>query len=243
MSIVNESACPNSTIDGDTTTFWIDLFTRDVIASLGIIGNILISVVLAQKRMRSTFNKLRVALAISDTVMLVTCIAAPGLKYFGADILGAAYPFLLWPLRNFAMTTSVFLTVSIALERLLAINDPLNYDSNRRHGCTKYVSSAAVVAALLSIHLFFEVEPTPCDNGLPGLFLGSVKTTEVFDDVIFTIYNTVLLKLLITGLIPIVMLISLYATIYFKGASRYDIHKIFIFFDPPCPHLDLIYTV
>ena len=215
MSNVSKSACTNSTSDGGPSTFWIDLFTRDIITCLGIIGNILILVVLVQKCMRNTFNKLQVSLALSDTIMLITCLAAPVLKNFGAGILGEAYTFLLWPLRNFAMTTSVFLTVSIALERLLAVSDPLNYASNRRYGCRKYVSSAAIIAALLSIHLFFEIEPTLC-NGMPGLFLGSVQTTAVSGGLIFTIYNTVILKLLVTGLIPILMLISLYAAIYFK---------------------------
>ena len=216
--MTNVSECSNSTSNGDdfpSTKFWINVFTRDVIALLGIIGNIMILVILRQKQICNTFNKLRMALALSDTVMLITCLAASILQS-SKDVLGKMYPFLLWPMRNIAMTTSAFITVSIALERHNAINDPLKYKSNKRHEPLKYVSSAMMASVLLNIHLFFELVNAPCNDGLPGLYFGSVNTSPLFEDEKFTIYNTIIIKLLITGLIPILLLIVLYGKIYFK---------------------------
>ena len=78
MANVDECSDSSSNGAGDgfpSTKFWIGLFTRDVIALLGIIGNIMILVILRQKDIRNTFNKLRVSLALSDTIMLITCLA------------------------------------------------------------------------------------------------------------------------------------------------------------------------
>ena len=218
LIMANVSECSNSTSNGDgfpSTKFWIGLFTRDVTALLGIIGNIMILVILRQKQICNTFNKLRMALALSDTIMLITCLTASILQS-SKDVLGIMYPVLLWPMRNIAMTTSAFITVSIALERHKAINDPLKYRSNKRHEAQKYVYSALVASVLLNIHLFFELENAPCNDGLPGLYFGSVNTSQLFEDEKFTIYNTIIVKLLITGLIPILLLIVLYAKIYCK---------------------------
>ena len=107
--MTNVSECSNSTSNGDdfpSTKFWINVFTRDVIALLGIIGNIMILVILRQKQICNTFNKLRMALALSDTVMLITCLAASILQS-SKDVLGKMYPFLLWPMRNISIYYSV----------------------------------------------------------------------------------------------------------------------------------------
>ena len=45
---------------------WIDFLTRDVIAILGIFGNVIIIIVRLQMRLRNTFNRLLVALAFFD---------------------------------------------------------------------------------------------------------------------------------------------------------------------------------
>ena len=209
------SKCNNS-ID------WVDLFLRDIVAGLGIIANILIVVILLQRHLRTTFNKLRVALAVSDATMLTTCLAASLLRS-SRDILGTMYIYILWPLRNFALTTSIFMTVAIALERFLAINDPHSYRRNKRYRTTKYVSFATIAAVLLNMGKFFELDQTECDHprALQGLFFGVVKAWKsMAENKMYGMYNTVLLKILITGLIPIALLIGLYLKIYFKVRSH-----------------------
>ena len=52
MANSSESNCTNpdgEVLDIRHPTFWIDLFTRDLVAGFGIIGNILIILVLAQE--------------------------------------------------------------------------------------------------------------------------------------------------------------------------------------------------
>ena len=101
MSNLSGSEYNNSSVDEDhlqhqTFWFWIDLFTRDFVTGLGIVGNILISVILAQRHMCNTFNKLLVSLAVTDTVMLISCMVPSALRSSN-DILGALYPHFLWP--------------------------------------------------------------------------------------------------------------------------------------------------
>ena len=218
MANLNGSACNNSAggheEDLQHLTFWIDLFTRDIVAGLGIIGNILISVILVQKHMRNTFNKLLVALAISDTVKLITCFLASALRS-SKDVLGAMYPLFLWPVRQISTSMSMFMTVIIAWERLMAVRDPYSYKSNRRYCATKYVASVTVAALILNMGKFFEIEATQC-RWSPGLFFGSVKLAALLENKIYGMYNTVILKLLITGVIPIVLLICFYTNIYLR---------------------------
>ena len=217
MAHLNRSECKNATEDGEDLqhqTFWIDLFTRDNMAGLGIIGNILILVILVQKHMRNTFNKLLVALALSDTVMLITCIVASALRS-SKDVLGAIYPLFLWPMRHISITISMFLTVTIAWERLIAVSDPYSYKSNQQYRATKYVASVTIAALILNVGKFFEIEATHC-RWAPGLFFGSVKPAALLKNRTYGIYNTVILKLLITGIIPIVLLICMYTKIFLK---------------------------
>ena len=202
----------------DNSIDWVDLFVRDVIACLGVIANILIVVVLSQRHLHTTFNKLRVALAVSDATMLITCLAASVLRSL-RDILGTMYIYILWPLRNFALTTSIFMTVAIALERFLAINDPHSYRRNKRYRTTKYLSFVIIAAVLLNMGKFFELDQTECDHprALQGLFFGVVMAWKsLAENKMYAFYNTVILKILITGLIPVALLIGLYLKIYFE---------------------------
>lgn len=50
---------------------WIPL-VKDVVSVLGIVGNIILSIVRMQSHLRNGFNKLLVALAIFDTLTLAT---------------------------------------------------------------------------------------------------------------------------------------------------------------------------
>ena len=62
---------------------WVDLFTRDVIAILGILGNIVLIKIRMQKHLRNTFNKLLIALAIFDISTLTTIMQEMTKARFG----------------------------------------------------------------------------------------------------------------------------------------------------------------
>ena len=213
------SQCKNFTEDGgysyQLTSWWSDTFIQDVVTSIGIIGNILICVILMQKKTRrNTFNQLRVALALFDIVMLITMFLSFVLLRSAKDILQTVHPVLLWPLMSFSSTISVFMTVAIAWERYGAINNPYTYKSYQEYCAMKYVSSLSVAAFILNFGKFFELQPTQCVER-PG-FTGVLKPGPIFETHIYAIYNMVILRILIGGIIPLTLLTCLYIKIFLK---------------------------
>ena len=211
------SKCENYTQDGDysqITSLWIVTFIQDVIAGIGIIGNISICAILMQKSVRNTFNQLRVALALFDIIMLIAMFTTNVLFRSFVDILQAVYPVFLWPLKSFSMTISVFMTVAIAWERYGAINDPYTYKSYQEYRSMKYVSSLTVIALILNSGKFLELQPPQCIER-PG-FTGVFELAPTFKNRIYALYNVVFLRILITGIIPMTLLLYLYTKIFFK---------------------------
>ena len=211
---MTEANCSEAKINEDLWgTYWIAFFTRDVVIVLGIMGNILISTILVQKHMRRTFNKLLVALAFSDTITLISCLASSVMRPY-TNIFQTLTMYLLVPMRFITQATSLNLTVTIAYERFLAINNPHHYRKNKKYRTTKYVSFALISSVLLHLGTFFELEPTEC-SGLHGLYYGLLKPSEMFSSKIYNIWNLVY-KVFITGLLPIASLIYLYFKIFQK---------------------------
>ena len=193
---------------------WIDFFTN-LFAALGILGNIFILRVLLQRHMQSTFNKLRGALAVFDTLHLVPSLLCSILKS-SEDVYGIAFPYILWPMRNFAYTASTFLTVAIAVERYVAIRDPQRYRMNKQYRTRKYVSSVTVAALLLNVAKFFELKKADPNSPSGGLVMNGVKYTCVSENLVYRIYNTVIFSVLTRGVIPITVLMLIYGKIYIK---------------------------
>ena len=117
-------------------------------------------------------------------------------------------------MRFITQATSLNLTVTIAYERFLAINNPHSYRKNKKYRTTKYVSFVSITSVLLHLGTFFELEPTEC-SGLHGLYYGLLKPSIIFSSKIYNIWNLVY-KVLITGLLPITSLIYLYFKIFQK---------------------------
>ena len=125
---------------------------------IGIIGNILALRVLLQRNMKNTFNKLRGALAVFDALFLLNIIAHFTMEFTFTFYIGIVYIYLWWPMGNFAHTASIFMTMAIAIERFVAINDPHSYRKNYPYRTTKYVSAVSISAFTLNIIQFFTFE-------------------------------------------------------------------------------------
>ena len=212
------SDCENSTKDEGLTkpeSLWVNAYIQDVVTGIGLIGNILICVVLMKKSVRSTFNQLRVALALFDIIMLITMFLTNDLFRSSKDILQLVYPVFLWPLKSFAMTISVFMTVAMAWERYGAVHYPYTYKSYEECRAMKYVMSLTVAALLLNAGKYFELKPTECieQAGFRGIFkLGPILRNRIYA----LYYNLIFFKIVIAGIIPITLLIYLYAKIFLR---------------------------
>ena len=111
-----------------------------VLATLGVCANILAICVFSNKTFKSNFNNLLIALAVFDLLFLVVCITESIRRSFedrkahSSSFSGLAtqihhhlFPYFLYPLHNILLTCSIFMTISISIERYLAIFHPLVY--------------------------------------------------------------------------------------------------------------------
>ena len=106
----------------------------------GIIANILAICVFSKKSFKSNFNNLLISLAVCDLLFLVISISESVRRTFqdqeaSNSTLGGQLtqihhlllPQFLYPLHNILLSISIFMTVSISIERYLAIFHPLVY--------------------------------------------------------------------------------------------------------------------
>ena len=111
-----------------------------VLAVFGIIANILAICIFSKKSFKSNFNNLLIALAVCDLLFLVLSIAESTRSTFqehtsnSSSVAGQVtflhhllFPYFLYPLHNILLSASIFMTVSISIERYLAIFHPLVY--------------------------------------------------------------------------------------------------------------------
>ena len=165
--------------------------------------------------MRSTFNKLRAALAVFDLLLLGNNVLGQAILSQDKVTLGKVFSYFWWPIRNFVQTASMFMTVAIAIERLIAVKYPHKYKRNQRHRATKYVLSVTITAMVFNLVKFNEWQPDASGKDNWSKNWGYTPTS-MFKDPGYIIYDNVIFKLLIAGLIPITMLIFTYAKIYVK---------------------------
>merc|ERR1712080_309202 len=117
------------------------------IAIIGVVANSLAIAVFCRRSFRSNFNDLLIALAVFDLIFLVTMITESIRNNFEprfgspntvsgilTQIHHHLFPHLIFPLMNILLTCSVYMTVSISVERYLAIFYPLIYKARQGSG-------------------------------------------------------------------------------------------------------------
>ena len=101
------------------------MMSQTLIGSLGFIGNILAIIVLTSSEVRNSFNLMLACLATFDNIFILISILDYGLVRnnlwpfeFGSNAYTVLFPKFLYPMNSIILTSSIFLTVSIAYERL-----------------------------------------------------------------------------------------------------------------------------
>lgn len=109
--------------------FWMEGVGQTSIAITGILCNIFLVVILFDKDMRNSFNFMLIALSVCDSWYLLGSILESFRKSFNLMSKAHTYlfPHFLFPGQMIAMTSSVYLTMAISVERFAAVHYPLNY--------------------------------------------------------------------------------------------------------------------
>lgn len=150
-----------------------------IIGVMGVVGNSMSLAILCRREMRSSINLYLSALSVYDSLLIVTailCFACPAIHVYCKFIINVnvlqgyktVYPYMikyLYPMALIAQTGSIWITVSVTIERYIAVCHPLK----ARSMCT--MSRAKTVITVVSILSLAYNMPRFWETG----------TTEVFE--------------------------------------------------------------
>jgi hypothetical protein len=151
--------------------WWSEGVFQIAINSFGLIGNSISLQVLLQKDQKSLFNMSLIVLTIFDFIFNVTdilesvrkihydrssCSEQPFIQILHYYL----WPYFLYPLRNIAMTSSIYMIVVLATERYIAVSNPIiSYIAKGKMKWKSMLGYTSVMVALViacMLPLFFE---------------------------------------------------------------------------------------
>lgn len=143
--------------DASLVEFVIYGVFMNTIGLFGIVVNIISMIILSRPQMKSSINYLLIGLAKCDTVLIVTSIllfSFPSI-YKYTDYMESyfqIFPFLLiylFPIAMIAQTISVYLTLTVTLERFIAVCLPLRARSLCTYGRARIYVIIIVIFSIL----------------------------------------------------------------------------------------------
>jgi hypothetical protein len=151
----------------DRFEFWSNGVLLNLVGVLGILGNILSMIILSRPQMRSSINYLLIGLARCDTVLILTSILIFGvpaifphtgfLRFYYLRLLPEMSRFT-YPIAMSAQTASVYLTLTVTLERYVAVCHPLRARALCTYGRARiYVVVIIIFSICYNVPRFFEV--------------------------------------------------------------------------------------
>lgn len=148
----------------------------NLIGVLGIVGNIISMIILSRPQMRSSINCLLIGLARIDTTLIITSIllfGLPGIYPYTKTMFTYYYHVLprlvpiVYPLAMMLQTASAYLTLTVSLERFVAVCHPLRARSLCTCGRARiYVIAIMVFSFIYNLPRFWEAVVVP--ESYPG---------------------------------------------------------------------------
>lgn len=208
----------------DLYRFIVNGVFLNLVGILGIVGNIISMIILSRPQMRSSINYLLIGLARVDTLLIITSILLFGLPgiypYTGYMFVYYynVYPHiipLVYPLATTMQTASVYMTLTVSLERFVAVCHPLRARSLCTYGRARmYVIGILVISVLYNLPRLWEgyVKEEFCEN--MNITIYCARPTKLRNDPLFIAIYIQWCYLIFQCLIPFVSLAVLNAAIY-----------------------------
>lgn len=196
----------------------------NVVGVLGILGNIISMVILSRPQMRSSINYLLIGLARIDTVLIVTSIllfGLPGIHPYTGMLFTYFYnvyprimPFV-YPLATIVQTASVYLTLTVSLERFVAVCHPFRARSLCTYGRARmYVIGIVLFSALYNMPRFWEGTVRGEFHEELNMTIYCARPTELRENPLYISIYVQWCYLVFLYLIPFTSLAVLNAAIY-----------------------------
>ncbi|XP_018579105.2 FMRFamide receptor-like [Anoplophora glabripennis] len=138
----------------------------NIIGLLGLLGNIISMIILSRPQMRSSINYLLIGLARIDTVLIITSMllfGLPGIYPYCKCLFTyyfIVYPHIttfVFPLAMVTQTASVYLTITVSLERFVAVCHPLRARSLCTYGRARiYVIGIVIFSVMYNLPRLWE---------------------------------------------------------------------------------------
>ena len=186
-----------------------------LVATFGFIGNLISILVLRRPEMKSTFNQSLVMLAVVDILFVISVICVHSLRLYLShyQLYKYLFPCFLYPMMSVFYSWDTFLTMSIATERLMAVCKPIQYRSHPvRTFSWRHMLTFILVPLLLSIAInitrFFELKHYTYTYEIQGKVHVDYYNTYLRRDPLCISYCSHWTRLILTGIIPFVFLIT-----------------------------------
>lgn len=165
-----------ATTFGRTFSFWINGVLTMCLILTGVIGNVAIVISLAcnTKKWLALYYYF-MAFAVWNTALLLSTVfvySVPALRPDESEVSMSGFDDFInlsligYPLANCGMTASIWLVLSLTVERYVAVVKPLHLISSTPKRRARFVVAAiSLIAPLYNIPLFFELEVIRGPNG------------------------------------------------------------------------------
>lgn len=198
----------------ESAKFWIEGVSLIIVGILGLFGNFLTLAVLSQSK-KSTFNQLLIALSICDSLLIVFFI----LVSTSTTVMAAEpnwfiyiFPYLLWPLGNISITSTVLMVVAVSTERYLAICRPLQYKPSPIF----YILLVFLTSIAVNFGRFLEFRNSMVFDGIRNISVPIFEPTELMADERYIMFSRYWTEIIVIGILPLLALICLNYGIYLK---------------------------
>ena len=176
---------------------------------------------MSKRDMRNSFNLLLVALACFDSVYLIGATLESVRRSFksASDLQLRLFPHVIYPSHGIALTASIFLTVGIALERYIAVHNPINYNRAMndaratRSRVLRFLIPVLFCAFIFSVPKFFEAQVEIWEDPGSNRTFIAVRETEFRVNPTYIRYMT-WARLLVQNIFPVVLLVYFNTKIY-----------------------------
>ncbi|KAH0564590.1 FMRFamide receptor-like [Cotesia glomerata] len=159
--------CKTELSDGALFEFITNGILLNLVGVFGLFGNIISMIILSRPQMKSSINYLLIGLARCDTILIITAVLIHGLpaiySYTGLlfDYKFKTYPHIvryLYPLSCMAQMVTVYLTLTVTIERYVAVCHPLKARSFCTYGRARLaVLCIVIVSTIYNLPKFWEV--------------------------------------------------------------------------------------